>query len=188
MVINMKDNQIVDLFWKRSELAISETARKYGNYCKCIALNILFNKEDAEECVNDTYLMAWNSMPENRPSLLSSYLGKITRNLAFNKYKFLKTKKRGGGEMELVLHELEDCISSGNSVEETVEADLLAKAINDFLKTLNKEMRTVFVLRYWHTYSISFISTEMGMSESKVKSILFRCRNNLKTYLDKYLY
>lgn len=180
----MNDNQIVELFWERSELAISETAGKYGNYCHRIALNILANHEDAEECVNDTYLKAWNSMPQNRPSLLSAYLGKITRNLAFNKYKHRRTQKRGGGEIELVLHELEDCLASKNNVEDTLETDELAKAISDFLRTLNKDMMTVFVMRYWYSDSISSISSRMGMSESKVKSILFRCRGKLKAYLE----
>lgn len=180
----MDDNQIIDLYWERSEFAINETSKKYGRYCNQIAINILANHEDTEECVNDTYLRAWNSMPENRPLFLSSFLGKITRNLALNKYKRRKADKRGGGEVELILHELEECITSDNSIEDTLETDRLAKIISNFLRTLNTDNMTVFVRRYWYSDSITLISKQFGISESKVKSILFRCRAKLKTYLE----
>ena len=181
----MDDHQIVDLFWARSESAISEASKKYGRYCHSIALNIVANAGDAEECVNDTLLQAWNSMPENRPALLSAYLGKITRNLALNRFRKRKAEKRGGGEMELILHELEDCLPAQNSVEDALERAYLAKLISHFLRTLSDEKMTVFVRRYWYADSIASISAHCGISESKIKSILFRCRNKLKAYLER---
>ncbi len=180
----MDDNQIVDLYWVRSESAITESSKKYSRYCRSIAMNILANTEDAEECVNDTFLKAWNSMPQNRPALLSSYLGRITRNLALNIYKKRKAEKRGGGEMELILNELEDCLSSKSSVEDELEMDQIGKLISRFLRKLPEESRTVFVRRYWYSDSIASIAAQYGMSESKVKSILFRCRNKLKLFLE----
>ena len=181
----MDDSKIVDLYWQRSELAISETAKKYDHYCNQIAFNILSNKEDSKECVNDTYLRAWNSIPENRPTLLSSFLGKITRNLAFNTYKSKRTQKRGGGELELILDELEEIIPSVQSVEDEIEVGELTVFINSFLKSLNKENRVIFVHRYWYSYSISDIAKCYNISESKIKSILFRCRNKLKSHLER---
>ena len=175
----------MDLFWDRSESAISEASKKYSRYCHSIALNIVANSEDAEECVNDTLLQAWNSMPENRPALLSAYLGKITRNLALNMFRKRKAEKRGGGEMELILHELEDCLPSKNGVEDELEGEHLAKLISHFLRTLNDESMTVFVRRYWYSDSLASISAQCGITESKIKSLLFRCRNKLKAYLER---
>jgi len=112
----MNDTEILDLYWARSESAISETAQQYGSYCASIAINILRNKEDAEECVNDAYLKAWNAIPPQRPTVLSSFLGRITRNLSFDKYKARKAQKRGGDETALLLSELEDCIPAARTV------------------------------------------------------------------------
>lgn len=179
----MDDHQIVDLFWARSESAISEASIKYGRYCHSIALNIVVSAEDAEECVSDMLLQAWNSMPANRPSLLSAYLGKITRNLALNSFRKRKAGKRGGGEIELILHELEDCLPAKNGVEDELEGEHLAKLISHFLRTLNDESMTVFVRRYWYSDSIASIAARCGISESKIKSMLFRCRNKLRAYL-----
>ena len=106
----MDDEKIVQLYWNRDEQAIPATAQKYGNYCTSIAKNIIGNLEDAEECVNDTYLNAWNSMPPHRPGVLSTFLGKIVRNLSFNRYKYNTADKRGGGELPLVLDELSDLV------------------------------------------------------------------------------
>lgn len=107
----MEDREIVNLYWERNSNAIKETASKYGGYCKAIAKNILGNNEDAEECVNDIYLNTWNSIPPNRPNVLSTYLGKITRNLSFDRFRHRHADKRGGGEIELVLDELGECVS-----------------------------------------------------------------------------
>lgn len=117
----MEDREIVNLYWERNSNAIKETASKYGGYCKAIAKNILGNNEDAEECVNDTYLNTWNSIPPNRPNVLSTYLGKITRNLSFDRFRHRHADKRGGGEIELVLDELGECVSGADSVEQEVE-------------------------------------------------------------------
>lgn len=180
----MNDEKIVDLYWERTETAIDETAKIYGNYLFTIANNILRNTEDAKECVNDTYLKAWNNIPPVRPAIFQAFLGKITRNLSLNKYKEQRVKKRGGGEADLIYSELEDCISSKNSVEGEYEKGLVTKAINSFLISLRTENRVVFVRRYWYADSVRVIADRLQMSESKVKSMLFRTRKALKTYLE----
>lgn len=180
----MNDEKIVDLYWERTETAIDETAKIYGNYLFTIANNILQNTEDAKECVNDTYLKAWNNIPPVRPAIFQAFLGKITRNLSLNKYKEQRAKKRGGGEADLIYSELEDCISSKNSVEGEYEKGLITKAINSFLISLRTENRVVFVRRYWYADSVRVIADRLQMSESKVKSMLFRTRKALKTYLE----
>ena len=181
----MDDTMIIDLYWERSESAINETALKYGNYCTKIAMNILQSREDSEECVNDTYLKTWDAIPPQRPEKLSAFLGRITRNLSFNKYKARSTQKRGGTDIELLLSELEDCIPSGSSVEADYEAGQLAKLIDSFLASSKPENRVIFVRRYWYADSIASISNRFGISESKVKSSLLRTRNKLRDYLEK---
>lgn len=181
----MKDREIIELYWARQESAISATAEKYGGYCHVIALNILNNYPDAEECVNDTFLGAWNSIPPQRPENLSVYLGKITRNLALNRYKRNSAVKRGSGQLEIALSELENCIPDQTCVDKTVEEKLLAAAINRFLHTQSKIKRNIFVRRYWYLYSIKEIADAYEMSESKVKSVLFRMRYELKEHLVK---
>lgn len=181
----MEDSMIINLYWERSESAIVETSIKYGKYCKCIACNILDSNEDAEECVNDTYLHAWDSIPPHRPIYLTAYLGKITRNLALNKYKLANTVKRGGGTVTLLLNELEDCIPARKSVEEEYEAGILAKSISDFLRSIDAQNRAIFIRRYWYSDSISMISERYQMSVSKIKAKLFRCRIKLKKYLEE---
>ena len=170
----MRDHEIIELYWARNESAITATAEKYGNYCHTIAYNILRNKEDAEECANDTYLGAWNSIPPQRPSRLSIYLGKITRNLALNRYKRYTAEKRGHGQVVLALSELEACVPSKTTVEQTVEENELAAAIDRFLYAKPKLNRNIFVRRYYHLYAIRDIADAYGMSESKVTSLLFR--------------
>lgn len=135
----MDDSKIIQLYWDRSEQAIPATAEKYGNYCTAIAKNILADRQDVEECLNDTYLKAWNAMPPHRPSVLSVFLGKITRNLAFNQYRKNHTDKRGKGTVSLVLDELSECVSDGNGVEQTMDYKELVKTINAFLGTLSEE-------------------------------------------------
>jgi len=181
----MEDKQIVALYWQRSEKAISETAGKYGNYCYTIAYNILYNNEDADESVNDTYMGAWNSIPPNKPDILSAFLGKITRNIALNKWRSKNAEKRGGGQVTVVLDELEECLPAGEKVEDKIEAMELARLIDSFLAGLKDMERRVFVCRYWYMDPITEISKQFGYSESKVKSMLFRTRNKLQVYLEK---
>lgn len=170
----MDDKQILDLYWERSEAAISETSKKYGKYCRYIASNILHNDEDSEECVNDTYLRAWNSIPPNRPSVLKTFLGKITRNLSLDRYELLNAKKRNGGQMSLIFDEIQECIPSLDSTENIVEEIALTDILNRFLSSLSLEQRKIFMRRYWYLSPIKEIATEYGMSESKIKMSLFR--------------
>lgn len=181
----MDDNNIVDLYWERSEKAIAETTTKYGRYCHYIAYNILQNYEDSDECVNDTYIKAWNSMPPHRPDRLSAFLGKITRNLSLNRYEKNTTQKRGSGQMPLVLDELQECVPSCSSVEEAIDDMILKDALNKFLSEMALKHRIIFMQRYWYMCSIKEIAIEHKYSESKVKMILLRSRSNLKLFLEK---
>ena len=180
----MTDTQILDLYMTRCESAIEETQKQYGGYCTTIAMNILHNREDAQECVNDAYLKAWNSIPPQTPTVFSTFLGRITRNLSINKYKSRNRSKRGGGEVTLLLSELENCVPSGNNVETQVEARDLAKVIDLFLKSLRDDDNVIFVRRYWHTDSVNEIAEQFGISESKVKMSLHRTRKKLKKHLE----
>lgn len=181
----MDDKQIVDLYWERSENAVSETARKYGKYCRCIAFNILHNDEDSEECVNDTYLRAWNNIPPHRPSVLKTFLGKITRNLSLDKYEQLNAEKRNSGQMPLIFDEIQECLPSSDDAENIIEEMALTEILNRFLSSLPSEQRKIFMRRYWYLSPIKEISTEYGISESKVKMSLHRSRNKLKNLLEK---
>ena len=181
----MEDKQIVDLYWSRSETAISETAIKYGRYCYYIAHNILHNNEDSEECVNDTYLNAWKAMPDQRPSKLSTFLGKITRNLSLNRWELYNAEKRGSGQIPLALHELHECIPSTNSADHLADDLALAEILNRFLAALPKEKRMIFMRRYWYLSPIAEIAADYSMSESKVKMSLLRSRNALKQVLEE---
>jgi RNA polymerase sigma-70 factor (ECF subfamily) len=179
----MDDAKIVRLFWDRDEQAITATADKYGGYCTAIAKNILGNKEDAEECVNDTYLNAWNSMPPHSPNVLSTFLGKITRNLSFDRYKHNTADKRGGGETTAVLDELLEIVSDTDSVEQEINRKELVKAIDTFLGTLSADKRGLFVRRYWYFDSISTIASRFEMTENNVSVNLNRIRLKLHNYL-----
>lgn len=181
----MNDYEIIDLYWERNERAITETADKYGKYCHSISYTILHNEEDAKECVNDTYLGAWKSLPPNRPNCLSSYLGKIVRNFSLNRYRNYNAEKRGRGQVELVLSELEDCVPSATGVEQLIEEQMLSYCINQFLYAQTEEKRNIFIRRYWYLYSIRDIAAAYDMSESKITSMLFRMRNELKKHLEK---
>lgn len=181
----MKDNEIIDLYWKREESAITASSEKYGKYCHFISYNILHNSEDADECVNDTWLGAWKSMPPHRPQRLSTFLGKITRNLSLDRYKKYTAEKRGMGQADLVLSELEDCIPDKSSVEQSIDEMILVKAINDFLYAQPEQKRSIFIRRYWYICPIKDIAKVYNMSESKVASMLFRMRKDLKVYLEK---
>ena len=181
----MEDASIVDLYWQRSDLAISETSQKYGRYCHTIAYNICGTDEDAEECVNDTWFRAWNLMPDQRPSVLSAFLGRITRNIAINLIKAKNRIKRGGGEAVLALDELEECIPGGRNPEQALEEKELEEAIGRFVSELPLSEKKIFILRYWYLVSIPEISKTLGYSQGKVKSSLFRTRRKLRDYLQE---
>ena len=146
----MEDTQIIDLYWERNEGAVTQTAAKYGSYCYRISYSILFNEEDAEECVNDTYMHAWNTMPPQRPGCLSAFLGRITRNISLNRYKQNHAEKRGGGQVALALSELEDCVPAATTVEQELEGKLLAQSISCFLRMQPERKRNIFIRRYWY--------------------------------------
>jgi len=181
----MNDRQIIALYNERSEAALSETAKKYGKYCRSIAYNILYNEEDSEECVNDTWLKAWESIPPQCPERLSAFLGKITRNLALNRYKHKNREKRGGGQTVLVLEELVECVPGLNSTEEAAEVALLVDVLNRFLEELPAEKRKLFMRRYWYMSSVKELAEDFGLSESNVKMTLLRLRSKLKQTLEK---
>ncbi|MBR2496502.1 MAG: sigma-70 family RNA polymerase sigma factor [Clostridia bacterium] len=181
----MEDVKIIDLYFARDTQAITETDQKYGKYCYSVAFNVLNNREDSSECVNDTYNVAWNTIPPNRPTILSAFLGKITRRLSIDLWRKKNTKSRGGDQTNAVLDELQGCIPSANSVESEMENRRLTEIINGFLRSLKKEERVVFVLRYWHLYKVEQIAKKVGMSSSKVKSMLLRLRNKLFSLLNK---
>lgn len=181
----MDDNKIIELYWNRSEDAISETAAKYGGYCYTIAYNILSNSEDSEESVNDTWLAAWNSMPPKRPKLLAAFLGKMTRYISLDRWKNRTAAKRGGGEVPLVLEELEECISGEDSVEKEYLKKEFAMMMNGFLENLPEPERKVFLCRYWYLDSIEDIAKRFSFSESKVASMLHRTRGKLRKMLEQ---
>lgn len=180
----MQDEKIIELYWLRNETAIRETEQKYGQYLTRIAYNILNNIEDSHESVNDTYLKAWNSMPPQKPNILKTYLGKITRQLSIDIFRTRNRKKHGSSQYAVSLSELEECIPSDHNVEQEIELQLLGKAISDYLYTLPEQTRHIFVCRYYFCDSIRDISAFFGTSESKVKSLLFRTRQSLKNHLE----
>ena len=179
----MEDRDIVELFWQRSEDAIPETQRKYGSYCRTIAYNILENDEDAEECVNDTWLKAWNSMPDHRPSRLAPYLAKLTRWLSLSLLREHGRLKRGGGETALALDELSEVLSDGKDAQHALEVKELNEAVRTFLDNLSSNERDVFLSRYWFLLSVKEIAARFGFSPNKVSTMLHRTRRKLQTYL-----
>ena len=181
----MDEKQIIDLYWARSESAIAETAKKYGKFCHSIAYNILASHEDSDECVNDTYLKAWNAIPPRRPNKLSAFLGKITRNLALKRYDMYTAEKRGGGQVPLAWEELAECIPDTDSVEQMVDDRILADKINVFLSRLPAEARMIFLRRYWNLSTVKEIAAVYGISESKVKMSLLRTRRKLRSFLEQ---
>ena len=178
----MQDYEIVDLYWARSENAITETNVKYGSYCRKIAMNITENGEDSEECINDTYLSAWNTMPTERPGMLAPYLAAIVRNHALTLYRKTHSQKRGAGQTALALDELFE-VAASTSTEDEVGMSLLSQHLNSFMADLSSNDRIVFIRRYFYVDPLTDIAASTGMSESAVKSQLFRLRQKLKTYL-----
>ena len=179
----MEDNIILDLYAARSETAITETARKYGGYCLTIALNLLKDRSDAEECVNDTYLKAWEVIPPEKPLNFRAFIAKITRNLCLKRYETNMAQKRGGG-FTAISEELNECLVSPHDVESEYDAREIGILIDTFLYETDKESRIIFVSRYWCGDSIKTIAKRFEIGESKVKTNLFRTRNKLKSYLE----
>jgi len=181
----MDDNHIIDLFFARNEDGLIHTKLKYGQRLLRSAMNVLNNHQDAEECVNDTLLNAWNAIPPNRPNMFGAFLAKISRNLAINKWKKSNTSRRGGTDTTVLLGELEDCVPSTQGVEGQYESKLVTQSINDCLATLDQPARVAFVLRYFHGESMASVCARLNMSESKAKSLLHRTRKKLKEHLEK---
>lgn len=181
----MDDNKIIELYFNRIEAAITETAGKYGHFLHTISMNIVHSHEDAEECVNDTYLRTWNSIPPTRPQALKSYLGAIVRNLSLDCYKKRFATKRALGEFSLLLSELEDCIPTLSTPEKELENKEIAAQISLFLRKLPPEKRVLFLRRYYYCDDIKTLAKQLNYSESKIKSSLFHIRKNLKKHLEK---
>lgn len=180
----MEDEKIIALYFARDEEAITQTALKYGRMIRSIAYGIIKNLADSEECENDTYHIAWDKIPPAKPPYFPAFLGRIARNISFDKYDYKYAGKRNP-EFELCLSEIESCISAGNTTEQTYDHHSTAKHISDFLRKSTVTKRIIFIRRYWYCDSIAKIATEYGFSESKVKSMLMRTRNELKKYLER---
>lgn len=181
----MEDEAIVQLLWEREEEGIAKMEERYKKYCFSIAYHIVADWEDASECVNDTWLRAWNSIPPHRPKNLAGYLAKIVRNLSFNCYKKHHTQKRGGGIVTVALEELSECLSDGRKVEEKTEQKVLIDVIAAFLKDKKEVKRYIFMQRYFYLRDIKDIADSLHMKENTVKSILFRMRKELYGWLEK---
>ena len=177
----MEDANILNLFWARDEQALAETRTKYSRLIFTVAHHILRNREDAEECENDTYLAAWNAIPPERPHSLSAYLSGLARNISISRYRAAHADKRGGGEVVLSLHELNECLPAPTETDSAT----LATALNRFLASLGEQERAIFVLRYWRCDSIGQISRRYGFGQSKVKMMLSRTRDKLRKFLEQ---
>lgn len=179
----MQDEQILDLYFARDPDAIAYTAEQYGAYLTAIASNILSAKEDAEECVCDTYLRAWNAIPPTRPRILRAFLGRITRNLSINRFHSLHAHKRGGGQVSLALEELSECVSGSEDVEAALDRSMLLDALNDWLASLPAHKRCIFLRRYWSFDSVRGIAARCGMTQTAVSVTLHRLRSSLRAHL-----
>ena len=180
----MEDDKIIALYWARKEEAISETDRKYGSYCRSISFRILNDKEDSEECVNDTWLHTWNAIPPGKPEFLAGFLGKIVRNLSISKYRAGHAQKRGSGETQALLDELEECIPAAQEQEPWEEQEV-TKVLERFLRELDTGSRVMFVKRYWYAESVAQIAETFGMKENSVSVKLMRLRKKLRKKLEK---
>lgn len=179
----MTDEEIIALYWERSERALAETQRKYGRYCGRVAANVLGSREDAEECLNDALYAAWNAIPPERPDRLSAYLARITRNHALTRLKARRRQKRGSGEAEVLLSELEDCVPTGDFADRLIDSRHIGGVISEFLREQTEVNAAVFTERYFYCKTIAEISRESGFTKSKVTAILFRMREKLKLAL-----
>lgn len=180
----MEDQQIIDLYWARSQQAVVETERKYAPYCRQVAYQILRSAQDADECVNDTWLRAWNAIPPQRPVRLQAYLARLTRNLSLDRLDQRQAKKRGGS-MGVLLSELSECIPSPDTVERVMENREISHAISAWLRQQPERSRVAFVRRYFYADSLSQIARRVGLSEGGVKSLLHRQRGSLRQYLEQ---
>lgn len=180
----MDDKLITDLLFERSEQAVEELTKKYGRMLNALAYNILGDERDAEECVNDTYLGVWNSIPPRRPDSLAAYVTALARNTAISRYHRLTAKKRNSF-YDTALEELEACLPAIETAESELEAAQLREAINDFLATLSRDDRRMFVLRYYMAESVADIGQSLGISSKRVSLRLFRIRGKLKNHLMK---
>ena len=178
----MDDRTIIDLYFERSERAISETDKKYGRYCRYIASNILHSDTDAEECVDDAYMSTWSAIPPAKPLSLRAFVGRITRNLALNRYEHKRAQKRCAG-VEAVLDEISELVAAPEG--DPVDMIALRDGLNEFLGTLTRRSRMIFVKRYWYLASIKEIAADVNASESSVKVSLHRTRCELKEFLEK---
>lgn len=181
----MEDHQLIEMYWKRDPNAIEETQLRYGAYCFAIADNILKNMQDSEECVSDTWYQTWNAIPPQRPHYFRIFLGKITRNLAFNRYAARNAAKRGGGELTLVLEELAECIADESDVEDTYLAKALGQSIREFVRKLPEKEGNLFIRRYFYTESVAVIARRYGLTSNHVMVTLSRTRKKLKEHLKK---
>lgn len=181
----MEDKQIVDLYWQRSENAITETDAKYGPLCFRISYNVLASREDAEESVSDTYFAAWKRLPPQRPEALAPFLGKIARNISISRWRSRTAQKRGGGEIALALEELGECVSGECDVEKRCMDRQTVEAFNRYLDKLPEEERNIFLRRYWCMDSVGDIARDLGCTQSRITSILFRTRKKLRGMLEK---
>lgn len=181
----MEDEEIIRLYWDRSEDAVTATSEKYGAYCTAIALRILGLLQDAEECVSDTWLRAWNAIPPERPSRLRLWLGRITRNLSVDRLKGRRAQKRGGGQTELLLSELEQCIPDASRVEREVDDAQLTRLLNAFLRAQSPAHRAAFVLRYYYAQPVAAVARQLSMNENTAATVLFRLRKALRVYLEQ---
>lgn len=180
----MEDSRIIALYFERNERAIKETERKYGRYCFSVASNILCNNEDAEECVSDTYLGAWNAIPPTKPTNFPAFLARIVRSLSLKKLRARLAEKRGGGEAVIALDELSDCIPDNESRSDG-DGEELRHVINSFISSLRDNERRVFMCRYFYFDSIKDIAWQFGYSESKIKMMLYRTREKLRARLSE---
>lgn len=179
----MDDKRIVELFFERDEQALKIVEQKYGGLCFCVANNILHSHSESEECVNDTYLAAWDSIPPQRPSKLSAFLAKIVRNKALNRYEKSKSEKRGGSELKLILSELNEEISSKDDAEELFNEHLVTNIVNDYLHGISKSKAAIFIQRYFMCFSVDKIAENTGRSYNSIATMLHRMRNELKEKL-----
>lgn len=179
----MEDHQIIELFWQRNQDAVSAAADKYGAYCFAIAENILHRAEDSEECVNDTWLHAWNAMPPQRPAVLRMFLAKITRSLSLDRFQARNAKKRGGGEIPLILEELAECLDSGADTEAACADKELGQSIASFVRKLPERSGNILVRRYFFAEPVADIARRYNLSENHVMVILSRSRRKLKAHL-----
>ena len=181
----MEDLQIIELYWQRDEEAIVQSETKYGGYCRAIARQILPVTGDVEECLSDTWLAAWRAIPPQRPQVLRTFFGRLSRNLAINKSVLEHAQKRGGGEVPLALEELKECISAKDSVEAQAEVAELGQLIDRFLRTLPQQECSLFLRRYWYVESLEEIARRYGLRKNTVKTCLFRTRNKLRAHLER---